>query len=280
MDCFSKNRAALMSHLSFALQSAEQQHNNDSAGMIDMFAQIAPKVTVKPLPECDPWDEKKRLIQEKEALGLFLTGHPLLIVQSEIKQISSTNLSQWLALLNTGETSVMRYRQKAQQTTVCGLVVDIRIKNGSYGREAFVTLDDRTGRVDVRVSPALLQEIEELVTKDLVWVVEGGIAYDDFNNGIKLKAERVQLLDDYRRQNARLLHIKLNGDTDQVIDKLIAELNQFQGQHAMPVAFHLHKDGYDYEMKTNGGWSVIPSEQCLLSIAKHLDQSAFYVEYP
>ena len=280
MDCFSKNRAALMSHLGFALQSAEQQHNNQNAGMIDMFAEIAPEETVKTLPDHEPWDEKKRLMQEKEALGLFLTGHPLLIVESEIKQISSTNLSQWLALLNTGETSVTRYRQKAKQTTVCGLVVDIRVKSGSYGREAFVTLDDRTGRVDVRVSPALLQEIETIVTKDLVWVVEGGIAYDDFNNGVKLKAERVQLLDDYRQQNARLLHIKLNGNTDNIIDKLVDELKQFQGSNAMPVAFHLQKDGYDFELKTDGGWSVIPSEQCLLSLAKHLDQKAFYVEYP
>lgn len=280
MDCFSKNRAALISHLDFALQSAEQRHNNQNAGMIDMFAQIAPKETIKPLPDCDPWDEKKRLIQEKEALGLFLTGHPLLIVESEIKQISPTNLSQWLALLNSSETSVTRYRQKARQTTVCGLVIDIRIKNGSYGREAFVTLDDRSGRVDVRVSQTLLPNIEDILSKDVVWVVDGGIAYDDFNNGIKLKAESVQLLDRYRQQNACLLHIKLNRNSDQIIDKLIAGLKQHQGHNAMPIAFHLQQDGYDFEMKTGHDWSIVPTEHCLLCLAKHLDQKAFYIEYP
>jgi DNA polymerase-3 subunit alpha len=287
MDCFSKNRAALMSHLNFALQSAEQQHNNQNAGMTDMFAELVPEVTVKPLPDFEPWDEKQRLMQEKEALGLFLTGHPLLIVASEIKQISSTNLLQWLALLNAGDTSVTRYRQKAKPTTVCGLVVDIRIKSGSYGREAFVTLDDRSGRIDVRVSPALLQEIEAIVSKDLVWVVDGGIAYDDFNNGIKIKAERVQLLDDYRQQNARLLHINLNanvdqdvdGKIDQVADKLIAELKVHQGHNGLPIAFHMQKDGYTFDLKTEGEWSVIPSEQCLLSLAKHLEQKDFRVEY-
>jgi DNA polymerase-3 subunit alpha len=279
MDCFSKNRAALMAHLKFALQSAEQQSNNQNAGMTDMFAMLAPEVAVKPLPDCDPWDEKQRLMKEKEALGLFLTGHPLIIVASEIKQISSTNLSQWLALLDSGDTSVTRYRQKAKPTTVCGLVVDIRIKSGSYGREAFVMLDDRSGRVDVRVSPALLQEIEAIVTKDLVWVVDGGIAYDDFNNGIKIKAERVQLLDDYRQQNARLLHIKLNGNTDQVIDKLVSELQLHQGDNGLPIAFHMQKDGYNFDLRTEGDWSVIPSEKCLLSLAKRLDQQDFYVEY-
>jgi DNA polymerase-3 subunit alpha len=279
MDCFSKNRAALMSHLKFALQSAEQEHNNQSSGMTDMFAELASGVTIKTLPDCDPWNEKHRLMQEKEALGLFLTGHPLLIVASEIKQISSTNLSQWLALLNTGDISATRYRQKAKPTTVCGLVVDIRIKGGSYGREAFVTLDDRSGRIDVRISPSLLQEIEPLVSKDLVWVVDGGIAYDDFNNGVKLKAERVQLLDDYRQQNARLLHIKLNGNTEKVINKLVNDLKQYEGHNGMPIAFHMQKDGFNFDLRTEGDWKVIPTESCLLSIAKHLDQNDFHVEY-
>ena len=103
LDCFSDNRAALMAHLPYALQAAEQKQNNQDAGMIDIFAEIAEPETVKPLPHCEPWDEKKRLMQEKEALGLFLTGHPLLIVEQEIKQITSASLSQWLDKLNTGE---------------------------------------------------------------------------------------------------------------------------------------------------------------------------------
>jgi DNA polymerase-3 subunit alpha len=221
MDCFSANRAALMAHLPYALQAAEQQQNNLNAGISDMFGSISPGSEEEHvLPDCETWDEKQRLMLEKEALGLFLTGHPLAMVDAEIRQFAPTSLGQWLERLDTGGSGE-RFRQKEQDTRVCGLVVDIRMRNSFRGREAFVTLDDRSGRVDVRVLPDLLAQIEPIVQKDLVWVVDGGIAYDDFNNGIKLRAARVQLLDDYRAANARALHITLNGHAGDQVDEII-----------------------------------------------------------
>ncbi len=280
LDCFSDNRAALMAHLPYALQAAEQKQDNQDAGMMDIFAEISEPEEVASLPHCEPWDEKKRLMQEKEALGLFLTGHPLLMVEQEIKQITSASLAQWLDKLNTGETQASnRFRQKEQQTTVCGLVVDIRMKNNFNGREAFVTLDDRTGRVDVRVSPSLLQKAENLVQKDLIWVVEGGIAYDDFNNGIKVRASKVCLLDDYRLEHARALHIRLNGGSNEEIDQIISNLSEYKGQTSLPLVFHLKNQGFDYELKTNDQFSINVTEQCLLSLGKGLKSESFFIEY-
>jgi len=279
MDCFSENRAALMAHLPYAIQAAEQQQHNVNAGINDMFDSISPVTEAdRPLPECQAWDEKQRLILEKEALGLFLTGHPLAMVDDEIRQFAPTRLGQWLERLDNGGNGE-RFRQKEQDARVCGLVVDIRMRNSFRGREAFVTLDDRSGRVDVRVSPDMLAQIEAIVHKDLVWVVDGGIAYDDFNNGIKLRAARVQLLDDYRAENARALHIKLNGQGDAEIDTLIGVLNHYQSSDAMPVVFHMHREDYAYQLRTNGGWSLKPDEQCLLELQRCLDKSEFYFEY-
>ena len=279
MDCFSDNRAALMQHLPYALQAAEQQQNNIDAGINDMFDTIAPVSEAETeLPDCLCWDEKERLALEKEALGLFLTGHPLEMVESEIRQFAPTRLGQWLEKLDNGGNGE-RFRQKEQETRVCGLVVDIRMRNGFRGREAFVTLDDRSGRVDVRVSPDLLAQVENIVQKDLVWVVDGGIAYDDFNNGIKLRASKVQLLDDYRVENARALHISLQTPQQQQLDDVIQVLESFRGNDAMPVVFHMRRKDYDYQLRTNGSWSLKPDEQCLLSLQRCLDQAEFYFEY-
>ena len=284
MDCFSDNRAAVLAHLPFALQSAEQQQSNLDAGMTDMFASITPVEVVKSLPDCEAWDEKARLIQEKEALGLFLTGHPLLMVEKEVQQIAPTNFAYWLDKLNTGVPPTNNYRQKEQQTRVCGLVVDIRSKNGFNGREVFVTLDDRSGRIEVRIAPKMLQEIEDIVQKDLIWVVDGGIAYDSFNNGIKIRAANVQLLENYRFEHARALHVKLNDinsnkNAANTMETLINDLDGYRAQNAMPVVFHLRHEDYEYQLKTNGRWSIKPSEQCLLSLEKYLGKGEFYLEY-
>ncbi|MDH3534565.1 MAG: DNA polymerase III subunit alpha, partial [Gammaproteobacteria bacterium] len=279
MDCFSANRAALMAHLPYALQAAEQQRNNLDAGINDMFGSISPvSDEARALPDCEAWDEKQRLVLEKEALGLFLTGHPLAMVDTEIRQFAPTRLGQWLERLDNGGNGE-RFRQKEQEARVCGLVVDIRMRNSFRGREAFVTLDDRSGRVDVRVVPDMLAEIEPILQKDLVWVVDGGIAYDDFNNGIKLRASRVCLLDDYRAENARALHITLNGHGEQHIDEIIGLLDDYKSTNAMPVVFHLCKQGYRYQLRSNGGWSFKPNEECLLALQRCLDASEFYFEY-
>ncbi len=279
MDCFSDNRAALMSHLPDALQAAEQLQNNLNAGIDDMFDNISPLSEAdRPLPECDFWDEKQRLKLEKEALGLFLTGHPLAMVETEIRQFAPMQLGQWLQRLEQGGNGE-RFRQKEQQTRVCGLVVDIRMRNGFKGREAFVTLDDRSGRVDVRVVPDLLAKIESILHKDLVWVVDGGIAYDAFNNGIKLRAAGIQLLDDYRAEHASALHIRLNGYGEREINSIIDVLRAYKSEDAMPVVFHLRHEDYEYQLRTNGDWSLKPDEQCLLALLRCLDNSEFYFEY-
>jgi DNA polymerase-3 subunit alpha len=282
MDCFSDNRAALMAHLPYALQAAGQRQKNIDAGISDMFDCLAPAQEAEPeLPECQSWDEKQRLTLEKEALGLFLTGHPLAMVENEIGQFAPTRLGQWLEKLDTGGNSNNgeRYRQKEQDTRVCGLVVDIRMRNSFRGREAFVTLDDRSGRVDVRVMPDLLAQIEPIVQKDTVWVVDGGIAYDDFNNGIKLRADKVQLLDDFRAAHARALHIRLNGQAAQQLDAMIAVLEDCRASDAMPVVFHLRREDYNYQLRTQGMWSMKPDEQCLLSLQRCLGAAEFYFEY-
>jgi DNA polymerase III subunit alpha len=248
-----------------------------------MFDCLAPAQEVEPeLPDCLCWDEKQRLTLEKEALGLFLTGHPLAMVEAEIGQFAPTRLGQWLEKLDTGGnggTGSERFRQKEQNARVCGLVVDIRMRNSFRGREAFVTLDDRSGRVDVRVLPDLLAQIEPIIQKDLVWVVDGGIAYDDFNNGITLRADKVQLLDDFRVAHARALHIRLNGQAKQQLQSMIEVLEGYRASDAMPVVFHLRREDYNYQLRTQGGWSLKPDEQCLLSLQRCLGQAEFYFEY-
>ncbi|MEM7565407.1 MAG: DNA polymerase III subunit alpha, partial [Pseudomonadota bacterium] len=67
MECFTDNRAALMAHLPQALQAADQQQQNLDAGINDMFEDISPVTHQQQLPECKAWDEKTRLMLEKEA---------------------------------------------------------------------------------------------------------------------------------------------------------------------------------------------------------------------
>jgi len=279
LGCFSDNRAALQAHLPYALQAAEQEQKNQDAGMVDMFALEAQETKTSPLPDVEPWDEKTRLMNEKESLGLFLTGHPIELYEQEIKQIVSLNLGQWYEKLdNTDSSDGGSYRRKDEDATVVGLVIAIRTRNGFNGREAFVTLDDRSGRIDVRVFPDMLEQVESILQKDIMWVVEGGISYDDFNNGIRIKARKIELLETYRLNHAKALHIKLLNGNHKAVYQLGNKLKSFRVNDCIPLIFHDNKDGYDYRLKSES-WTLSANDECMLALEQTLGKSSFYIEY-
>jgi len=278
MDCFSDNRAALQAHLPYALQAADQAQKNLDAGMVDLFAMDTPEDEVKPLPQVPAWDEKTRLMHEKDSLGLFLTGHPIDLYEQEIRQIVSVNLGQWLEKLDNTGSATSGYRRKDEDALVIGLVIGIRTRNAFNGREVFVTLDDRTGRIDVRVFPELFQQIEALVQKDQIWVVEGGISYDDFNNGIRIRARKVELLETFRMHHAKALHIDLNEQQPEEISTLGKRLQPYRHEQPTRMIFHGQKQGYQYQL--DSGWSLTLNDDCILALEQQLGKTAFRIEYP
>ncbi len=278
LDCFSTNRAALQAHLPYALQAAEQEQKNIEAGMVDLFASDPAQLESKPLPQIPAWDEKTRLMNEKESLGLFLTGHPIELYTREISQIVALNLGQWHEKLDNPDANGQGFRRKDEEATVVGLVIGIRTRNGPNGREAFVTLDDRNGRIDVRVFPDMLTDIEEILQKDRIWVVGGGISYDDFNNGIRIKAKKVELLETYRLNHARALHIKLLKTEILQLEQLSEQLQAYRVNECVPIVFHRQTQGYDYRLNSEN-WTVSANDDCMLLLEKTFGKSGFYVEY-
>jgi hypothetical protein len=89
----------------------------------------------------------------------------------------------------------------------------------------------------------------------------------------------VQLLDEFRAEHARALHIRLNGEAPEQLDAMIDVLNEYRASDAMPVVFHLRREDYDYQLQTRGNWSLKPDEQCLLSLQRCLGPAHFYFEY-
>ncbi|MDD2893592.1 MAG: DNA polymerase III subunit alpha, partial [Halothiobacillaceae bacterium] len=103
LDGLGANRASLMASLPDALRLAEHQAEQDAAGQADMFAMFddTSSEDTAPLPrvELPEWDDFERLAQEKEVLGLYLTGHPIDSVMSEITQFCDLRFAELTAQL-------------------------------------------------------------------------------------------------------------------------------------------------------------------------------------
>ena len=81
MDVFQQNRSTIMATLPDALKIAEQKSRDDQAGIQDMFGMSVAADDNANSPANysvqKDWSEEHRLANEKQTLGLYLTGHPI-----------------------------------------------------------------------------------------------------------------------------------------------------------------------------------------------------------
>lgn len=209
MDSFGCTRATLMNHLPAALQSAEQHLKNDAAGQVDLFGAVVEPEEIQIQEQFPEWPEQQRLQGEKETLGLYLTGHPISSYEEELSNIIHGRIVKYISG-GASEATQSRWRGAEKIVKIAGLIVAIRTRDSRRGgRMAFLTLDDRSGRIEVAVFPDVYQRCRQALLKDEVVVVEGSISFDEDTERVRARAEQVYDIDQARDQYAKQLYIEL-----------------------------------------------------------------------
>ena len=213
MDCFGFTRACLYQHLDKSLRHAEQRQHDSDTGQNDMFghSEVGMKISVvEAVPE---WEDEKKLIGERETLGLYLTGHPIKRYQDELKKITSKNISE---LLNTGysDKESWQARDDIKTVLVAGLLDQIRLRNSPKGRIAFLTLDDNSGRIDVAVFANDYAKFDRYLIKDAILIIKGSLGWDEFTGRVRIRANEIWSFDQYLKQYGSLLNIQIKTNNE------------------------------------------------------------------
>ncbi|HSC48077.1 MAG TPA: DNA polymerase III subunit alpha, partial [Gammaproteobacteria bacterium] len=183
LDGLGSNRATLMARLPEALATAQQHSRASEAGQNDMFglaaaAVPAPGATPGPRAPVPDWDEAERLRGENETLGLYLTGHPINRYARELREVVSDTLGELASEAPPPGHNGERGYAPARNVTVSGLLLGIRKKAG----RVILTFDDNTGRMEAVLFEDAYAKYRNIAVKDRIFVVEGGCAFDGFNN--------------------------------------------------------------------------------------------------
>jgi DNA polymerase III subunit alpha len=182
-------RAILMASLSEAVKTAEQQQANTNAGMVDLFGDSL-------LGQGTDSDDE-RLNGENETIGLYLTGHPIDEYEEEIKHLVSTRISRLVA--------------DKKSIKIAGLVVAMRVMKTKRGDTmGFITLDDRTGRMEVALFADTYNEYRDKLVKDALLIIEGQVNHDDYSGGLKMRADSVIPLEQARQEQLRTISLRWN----------------------------------------------------------------------
>jgi len=262
-------RATLMASLDAALQAAGQDGDNSAAGQSDLFGDVTVAARATRFVMASDWSDEQRLEGEKETLGLYLTGHPIARYEAELGRIIDARLSE----LKPTEDKTIK---------VAGLVVGMRVMNTRRGdRMAFVTLDDRTGRLDLAVFSELYHRYRDLLVKDALLVVEGHVSVDEYTGGFKMSAEQIYNIDQARAQFADKLELKLDPTcfANGFVHELKEILQPVRGGRC-PVVVYYERDDAVAPLVLGDDWRVQPNQALLDRLTRLTGDKRVQLHYP
>src|SRR5581483_459514 len=145
------------------------------------------------------WPEKQRLAYEKEALGFYITSHPLLRFRDEVRRLATTDAGR---LDEAPDQSEVR---------LCGVVSQLKeIMTRKGTRMCRAVLEDLVGFVDLVVFADTYQAAEPLLKGDEPLLVTGTL--DRGEERAAVLVSRVERLAEARVQATRTVHVALRAD--------------------------------------------------------------------
>jgi len=199
-DFTGHHRATLFASLDAVMRSCGSTRDENQ---LTIFAALgdgadgdfgAPELDVQP-----EWDERDRLRREKEALGFYITGHPLEGYTREVSRLTTCTIQDLAGL------------EDRASIKVAGVVENLKIKRTKRGdKMATLTLEDHTGSTSVVVFPDVFGTCASLLAGEIPVMVTGTAEVNE--NAVKVLAQEVTSLETIRQQSIRAVQVCLSGD--------------------------------------------------------------------
>jgi DNA polymerase III subunit alpha len=224
------NRAQLTAMIDIASDIGQAAQHDKASGQRSLFDLMQNEsdqiVNADPaMPDIPDYPVTERLQGEKDSLGYFVTGHPLLNASLERKCLV-THSSARIYTLST-DTPV----------TVCGLAVSRKIINLQRGDQiAYVEFQDMEGATEVMLPADVLRKERDLIESDDILVVQGRISINK-DNLARVVAERVFSLGAARSELIRkvMLTYSVGPDVERSMYSLMQLLKSHSGKTSVSI---------------------------------------------
>jgi DNA polymerase III subunit alpha len=164
LDGLPGNRAQKLAALDAAVELAARATRDAELGQVSLFGEVeASTASLAPtLPPVAPPTTREMLAWEKESLGIFVSGHPLADVASQLARQGATPIKD----LQTLEDDA--------QVTIAGMVTSVRRTLTKSQQQILIAqLEDTTGSCDVVVFSKIYPVVQQLFNPDTILIVKG-----------------------------------------------------------------------------------------------------------
>ena len=260
-DAIEPDRAALLASVGIAMEAAEQAEQN--ASQVSLFGGSDEAANSEPdLLRTLKWTERDRLLNEKMALGYFLSGHLFDAYAPEVRQLVKTPLASIVP------------REDAQ--LLAGVLTQLRTVMTRRGKMIILELDDASTKIEVTLFQELMDQHRDILKPDELLVVAGRVREDRFSGGVRINAERIMSLADLRRSYGRGLRLSMNGQAD--TKKLMELLGPYRNGPC-PVTIEYDNGNARCTLNMPDAWRVTPRDELLAGLRDWLSPTGAEILY-
>ncbi len=280
-DSINPNRALLLEVLEqayFLGSSYQKEMIPDQNSLFDLLSNDELKKAEVSLeyPDIKPWNYKKLLAIEKTNLGFYISGHPLNHCLSEIKSFG--------VCIN----SVQDYINK-ESFYIIGMISHKMIKmDRNMNHFAMITLEDLTGSINISIRGKVYDEYQDNLVEDEPIIIK--TKYNQFVSKSDEKEseqtinffniEEIYLLDQFREQHVKSIHLSLNFNQD-LQGRSLEQLQSLPQIHSgqTPITIHL-SDSLNNQVSIQLKEKVNLSPQLIQDLQENLKNFQIDYSYP
>ncbi|HEX7053706.1 MAG TPA: DNA polymerase III subunit alpha [Burkholderiales bacterium] len=254
-DRLDEHRARLLATVGRALEAAEQAER--AAAQESLFGEAeAPRGGEGITVDAAPWDLRQKLMEEKAALGFYLSAHLFSVYEPELRGFPRTPLARLAAA--------------DSRTWMAGVVASARMQMTRRGRMMVVMLDDGTAQVEISVFSELVDRHRDKLKDDALLVVAGRVQRDDFSGGVRVTAEELLDLDGLRARFAARLRLAMNGQADaRRLQQLLAPYRAAGGGGCQVVVSYRSAQA-ECDVALGDAWRVRPDSRLIADLGAWL----------
>jgi len=227
-DSMGHRRSQMMAVLEEALdygQRIQREKADPQMGLFGTQDASAPEINAPGLPDITEWEPRQALALEKEALGFYLSGHPLNRYEDTIAKFTNANA-----------VSIREIADKAA-VRIGGLISGVRTLRTKRGDlMAFVQLEDLQGSMEVIVFPDAYTDYETLLVVDTPVFVQGQAQKEE--NAVRVVAEAIVDMEHAEEVWTASVHITL--DMARASRELLPDLQHLLARHPGTCRTFLH----------------------------------------
>jgi DNA polymerase-3 subunit alpha len=251
-DASGFSRRELFERAEEVLKAGQALQREGNSNQISLFGAPGEKPQVpKRLSNRPEWPVNQRLSFEREALGFYISGHPLEKYRQDLKRMGVIGTADVLA------------KTKQSEVRVGGVVTALRLKNTKKGdRYATFMLEDYTGSLESIVWPDTYKQVAHILAADDPVICSGRA--DISEERCTLIINKIESLMALRDKSATqgILALSERDQIEERLNPLLQVLKRHTG--ACPVRLKMEIEGAEVNItlrdQSNSLVAVTPSE--------------------